>query len=99
MTPAQLRAWAAANGVDCPRTGRVPRSVYDAYNAQVVDEIAVENAEAAGEPVFAVTVTIPGADQDWTDAISGHLVEAVWAAYYAGRAAERAALLAQLADQ
>lgn len=26
-----VRAWAAANGVDCPRTGRVPRHVVDAY--------------------------------------------------------------------
>lgn len=26
-----VRAWAAEHGVDCPRTGRVPRAVVDAY--------------------------------------------------------------------
>lgn len=96
MTPAELRAWAAENGIDCPRTGRVPGSVYDAYNAHFADELAVEDAEDAGEPVFAVTVTIPGAHHEDLGIISGHLLEAVYAAYYAGRTAERAALVAQL---
>ncbi|NUO57267.1 MAG: hypothetical protein HOV78_11415 [Hamadaea sp.] len=33
-TPAkEIRAWARANGVDCPGTGRVPANVVDAYKA------------------------------------------------------------------
>lgn len=28
-----VRAWAAANNIDCPKSGRVPRSVVDAYLA------------------------------------------------------------------
>ena len=29
----RIRAWAAANGVECPKTGRVPGSVREAYQA------------------------------------------------------------------
>ena len=28
----QIRAWAAANGIDCPATGKVPNAVVDAYD-------------------------------------------------------------------
>lgn len=28
----EVRTWAHENGVDCPTTGRVPQSVYDAYS-------------------------------------------------------------------
>ena len=30
-SPATIRAWADANGVPCPRRGRIPSSVSDAY--------------------------------------------------------------------
>lgn len=30
-SPATIRAWADANGVACPRRGRIPASVSDAY--------------------------------------------------------------------
>ncbi|MFF5795766.1 Lsr2 family DNA-binding protein [Streptomyces albogriseolus] len=30
---AEVRAWAKANGVDCPKTGRVPKAVVDAWRA------------------------------------------------------------------
>jgi hypothetical protein len=32
-TTAQVRAWAAENGVDCPAKGRIPAEVYEAYQA------------------------------------------------------------------
>lgn len=32
----EIRAWAAANGIDCPATGRVPRRAVDAYAAAQV---------------------------------------------------------------
>jgi hypothetical protein len=32
-TSAQIRAWAATNGVDCPAFGRVPQSVVEAWKA------------------------------------------------------------------
>ena len=32
----EIRAWAAANGIDCPATGRVPGAVVDAYAAAQV---------------------------------------------------------------
>jgi hypothetical protein len=32
-TPAELRAWASENGVDCPAKGRIPERVYEAYQA------------------------------------------------------------------
>lgn len=35
VSPKAVRAWAAANGVDCPKLGRVPGSVMAAYAAQV----------------------------------------------------------------
>lgn len=31
LEPKVVRAWAAEHGVDCPATGRVPRTVVDAY--------------------------------------------------------------------
>lgn len=31
-SPATIRAWADANGFACPRRGRIPASVVDAYN-------------------------------------------------------------------
>jgi hypothetical protein len=30
---AEVRAWAATEGLEVPRTGRVPRAVYEAYSA------------------------------------------------------------------
>lgn len=32
-SPATVREWALANGVDCPRMGRVPRHVMEQFNA------------------------------------------------------------------
>ena len=31
VSAAELRAWASANGIECPERGRVPQSVRDAY--------------------------------------------------------------------
>lgn len=31
--PKAVRAWAGAHGIDCPRTGRIPRHVVEAYTA------------------------------------------------------------------
>ena len=32
---ATIRAWAAANGIDCPKRGRIPASVVERYSASM----------------------------------------------------------------
>lgn len=34
VTPAEIRRWAADMRIDCPRTGKIPRRVRDAYDAR-----------------------------------------------------------------
>lgn len=105
FTAREVRTWALANDVDCPRTGKVPQRVIDAYLLAVhgvtahqgdpVDDSAAEEQPSDGD-AFTVNVTIDAADSEAVTAIAQHLVEALWASFEAGRAAERARMLAVL---
>jgi len=91
-----IRAWAHENDIDCPRTGKVPGRVVDAYYE--VHEPPVEAApdEAEDDMTFDVTVRITGADEESLLLIEAGLVNALWHAYTVGREAERRVILQQL---
>lgn len=102
FTAREVRAWAAANDIHCLGTGRVPQRVIDAYLAAVhPDAVPANEADDdependAEEPMFRVTIEIPG-DPDAGADIAGHILEAVYTAYEAGRAIERTRMLEQL---
>lgn len=89
-----IRSWAHDNGIECPRTGKVPGRVVDAYYAA--------NGEPPIEPqedgdAFTITVEMPPAAADVIATIEQHLVEALFAAFEAGQAHERARILGALA--
>jgi hypothetical protein len=109
FTAHQVRTWAKDNNIDCPRVGRVPQHIIDAYLAAVhgvtinpaVPAVPVDPADPApqpdadSEPMMWVTVNIPG-DPDIEGEIATHLLEAVWLAYESGRRAERTRIAATL---
>lgn len=103
VTYKDIRAWGIANGHKC-RTGRLGQGVVAAYAAAHPDAVIadlpepVEPSPVEPEPegeAFTVTVVISGHDETAAD-ISQQLVNAIYAAFEAGRAAERAAILTQL---
>lgn len=108
VTYKDIRAWGIANGHKC-RTGKLGQGVVAAYAAAHPDAVIVDlpepvepspvepspvEPETEGE-AFTVTVVISGHDETAAD-ISQQLVNAIYAAFEAGRAAERAAILTQL---
>lgn len=107
FTAREVRTWAAANDVDCPRTGRVPQHVIDTYLLEVHgvtsdpgDLVTTPTAEEPepqdeAEGTFTIDVTISGHDDAAAD-IAQQLVNAIWRAFEAGRAAERADIVAAL---
>ena len=105
FTARDVRAWAAANDYACSPTGRVPQHVIDAYLVDVhgtttdPGDQAQQPLEEEGPATWEVRVTIPGlVDPDVVDAISSHILEAIWSAYHAGRTAERADILTSLQE-
>lgn len=108
FTAREVRAWALANDIDCPPRGVVPRHVVDAYLVDVHgvttdpgDDVQQPQAETLAveedaDATFTIDVTIAGHDEAAAD-IAQQLVNAVWRAFEAGRAAERADILAALA--
>lgn len=93
MSAAEVRRWATENGIDCPRVGRVPAAVMEAYTAEHGVSEPEPEPEPEDEEEFTVTVTIPFGDDQ---GIAQQLVNALYAAFEAGRAAERADLLSRL---
>ncbi len=101
VTYKDIRAWGIANGHKC-RTGKLGQGVVAAYSAAHPDAVIVDLPEPVEpspvEPeteAFTVTVVISGHDETAAD-ISQQLVNAIYAAFEAGRAAERAVILTQL---
>ena len=101
FTAREVRAWALAHDVECPRTGKIARHVIDAYLLDVhgvTPGTEPEPQPAAAEdpePAFTIDVTIAGHD-DAAAEIAQQLVNAIWRAFEAGRAAERADIVAAL---
>jgi len=94
----RIRAWAADTGIDCPRTGKVPARVVDAYyelHPRPADEAPVEEPAAEEGDEFTVGVTITGSAEAALE-IEQHLVNAIYAAFEAGRTHERGIMLAAL---
>lgn len=109
FTAREVRAWALANDINCPPRGVVPRHVIEAYLVDVhgvttdvgdeplvpQDETSIETPSDGEGEAFTVSVTIPG-HEDIAAEVAQHLVNALWAAFEGGRAAERANILAAL---
>lgn len=88
---ADIRAWADANGLDCPARGRIPADVREAYAAAQADTPPSSEAETpettgdAGETTAAeydaiVTVDVPDAaalSQEDRDALELGLAQAL----------------------
>jgi len=100
-----IRAWASTHGIDCPKTGLLPKRVKAAYCEAFGIELPAEPARAprpkpqpAPEPeapvVVAVSVDLPGDPDDEYD-VTQHLANLVHAAWSAGRAAMLRDLIAQ----
>jgi hypothetical protein len=103
VTTKDIRAWGIANG-QCGRTGKLPQHVIDGYMATHPDDViadlpapvaAEQGEDVPADDVFTVTVDVTGHDDTAMD-ISQHLVNAIYAAFEAGRAAERQSILAAL---
>jgi hypothetical protein len=98
----RIRAWAAEQGIPCPRTGRVPKAVVERWGREYEptggDLLPVTILpESEPEPAYwEVTLTIPGADQEDVTVIEALLLDVVMAAYRAGMTAERSNILEQL---
>ena len=94
MTRAKvIRAWLAENGHACPERGSVPARLVQLYEAAHPDEATPDQVPDDDPPEWTVTVTMPeGVEPDVIATISGHILEALWSAYYAGHAAGRAPL-------
>lgn len=106
FTAREVRSWALANGINCPDRGPVQQRVIDAYLAAVHPDAGIADLPEPVETVpegpvaeddweFTVGVTMQGHEAAAL-AIEGFLVEALWAAFTAGRGAERQDLLARL---
>lgn len=96
-TAKEIRAWAAAEGIECPTNGPVPNRVVAAYHEAVSSSLSTtEDAEAEDDMTFDVTVRITGVDDDTLLQIEAGLVNALWLAYSQGREAERRVILQQL---
>lgn len=108
VTYKDIRAWGIENGHKC-RTGNLGQAVVVAYAAAHPDaviadlpdtnDLALAAVEAEAEvdegPAFTCEVIIEG-HEEAALAIEGHIVEALYAAFEAGRAAERSDMLKHL---
>jgi hypothetical protein len=104
ITYKEIRAWGVDNGYKC-RTGKLGQNVVAAYAAEHPDaviadlpapfEAVPDEPEVDEGPEFTCSVVMEG-HEDAALAIEGLLVNALFEAFTAGRAAERADLLARL---
>jgi hypothetical protein len=98
VTYKDIRRWGIENGHKC-RTGKLGHGVIAAYSIAHPDTVIADLPDTPTTSVvddeFSVSVVITGCD---TSDVQNHLVEALWAVYQAGRAAERRHLLAQLGE-
>jgi hypothetical protein len=100
VSAAEIRAWAAANGIDCPPRGRIPNTIAQAYADAHPDPLEDEaDDDPQDEESFTIDLHIPGTDPDTVRTIEGYLLEAVWHAFRAGQEAERQRITAALGVQ
>ena len=110
FTPREVRQWALRNDVPCPTTGRIPKTAIDAYLLAVHGVTAEPEPEPTTEEStigtvemdtsdFGLVVNIPDAQDEDVETIANLLLEVVVACYRAGRAHERATMLAALGVQ
>ena len=102
VTYKDIRAWGIANGHKC-RTGKLGQGVVAAYAAAHPDAViadlpapfAVVEEASDEDPMFRVLVDVPGDTEAGTE-IANYLLEAVYAAFEAGRRSERSRMLIEL---
>jgi hypothetical protein len=90
VSAADIRAWAARQGLECPARGRIPSHVEAAYWQE--HQPPLGDPAPVDDDAFTLSLQIPGVDDDLVAVIRSTLLDAVWYAFSAGQKSERARL-------